>query len=283
MSIKRLAASGFSLSSFDEEESAREYASRAGFLEFIDEGVDEELSPHEHAIEGVLEPYAPVICDLARLHWLAVSRRSPCVLEFGSGYSTLVLAHAMRMLDGSTGPADRLLFRQDPIFTVHSIDEDQRFADIAVGRIPEELRRHASVTQSDVVMTTFSGRICTSYKLIPDVSPTLIYLDGPSQFASAGTINGYSTRRSDGFPMSADLLSIEHFLGPGTLIVIDGRAANARFLRVNLQRDWAYMHLVSEGLRTDLHLLELQEPALGSLNQRQLEFCLPNGFLLDKH
>ena len=29
--------------------------------------------------------------------------------------------------------------------------------------------------------------------------------------------------------MAADILSIEHFLHPGTLIVIDGRTANARF------------------------------------------------------
>ena len=35
--------------------------------------------------------------------------------------------------------------------------------------------------------------------------------------------------------MSADILVFEHFLQPGTLIVVDGRAANARFLKTNLE------------------------------------------------
>ena len=33
--------------------------------------------------------------------------------------------------------------------------------------------------------------------------------------------------------MAADILAIEHFLVSGTLIVVDGRTANARFLKAN--------------------------------------------------
>ena len=39
-------------------------------------------------------------------------------------------------------------------------------------------------------------------------------------------------------PMSCDILKIEHFLKPGTIIVVDGRAANSRFIKKNLQRNW---------------------------------------------
>ena len=70
--------------------------------------------------------------------------------------------------------------------------------------------------------------------------------------------------------MSADILSIEHFLVPGTLIVTDGRTANARFLKTNLQRDWYYCH----DQEADQHYFELVEEPLGIYNKRQIDFCL---------
>ena len=74
--------------------------------------------------------------------------------------------------------------------------------------------------------------------------------------------------------MAADILSIEHFLHPGTLIVIDGRTANARFLKTNLQRDWAYFYSNS----WDQHFFELQEEPLGRYNKLYLDHCLGNAF-----
>jgi hypothetical protein len=271
---------GYSLESFDDESSARSYADEVGFLSLIGHDAENQLDPHSHVDASVLQPYAPVISDLARLHWLVVSRRVPSVLEFGSGYSTLVLGHAMRTLAVSTPPEQAALFRQNPLFHVHSVDEDQRFADIARSRIPADIAAHVTITCSAVEMATFLDRVCTAYTSVPDVSPGLVYVDGPSQFAASGSVRGYSTRRGDAFPMAMDVLAIEHFLAPGALVVVDGRAANARFLRANLQRDWAYEYRLGDGMRADIHLFELQEAPLGVLNQRQLEFCLPNGFLI---
>jgi len=71
-------------------------------------------------------------------------------------------------------------------------------------------------------------------------------------------------------PMAADILVFEHFLTPGTLIVTDGRTANARFLRANLQRDWVYHHDAS----ADQHYFELLEVPLGVYNKRHLDFAL---------
>ena len=70
--------------------------------------------------------------------------------------------------------------------------------------------------------------------------------------------------------MSADILAIEHFLTPGTLIVVDGRTTNARFLRSNFQRSWSYHHSSS----MDQHFFELVEPPLGIYNRRQVDYCL---------
>ena len=70
--------------------------------------------------------------------------------------------------------------------------------------------------------------------------------------------------------MAADILSFEHFLLPGSLIVVDGRGANARFLKSNLQRKWKYNYIES----WDQHFFELVEPPLGSINKKHLDFSL---------
>ena len=69
-------------------------------------------------------------------------------------------------------------------------------------------------------------------------------------------------------PMSSDILKIEHFLKPGTIIIVDGRAANSRFLKTNLQRDWQYGY----NQINDQHVFFLKKKALGKLNQKQLNF-----------
>ena len=70
--------------------------------------------------------------------------------------------------------------------------------------------------------------------------------------------------------MSGDILSFEHFLHPGTLIIVDGRTANARFLKCNLQRNWSYSY--SE--EWDQHFFELLEEPLGIYNKAMIDYCL---------
>ena len=87
-------------------------------------------------------------------------------------------------------------------------------------------------------------------------------------------MRGINTNHPDRLPMSADILPIEHFLLRGTLIVVDGRTANARFLKTNLQRNWSYYH--EEVF--DQHYFELVETPLGIYNKRQIDFCLGDDF-----
>ena len=37
-------------------------------------------------------------------------------------------------------------------------------------------------------------------------------------------------------PMTSDILKLEHFEVPGTIIIVDGRASNSRFLKSNFQK-----------------------------------------------
>jgi hypothetical protein len=117
-------------------------------------------------------------------------------------------------------------------------------------------------------MSKFNDRICTLYDIIPNVCPDIIYVDGPDQFNVNGSINGISTNKIDRLPMAADVLLLEPFLLPGTLIIFDGRTANARFVKNNLQRKWDYIHIDE----ADIHIFELIEEPLGALNKVQMEF-----------
>jgi hypothetical protein len=221
-------------------------------------------------------PAGNKIGDLVRLHRLCVSRKVTTVLEFGCGYSTQILAHAMlHNRDAYADFVKKNLRRNNP-FEVHTLDDMPRYLEIVRARMTEPYKSRVTLYDSPVVMTTFNGRICTEYQTLPNICPDFIYLDGPSQASAGGAINGISTDHPDRLPMACDILKIEHFLLPGTLIVVDGRTANARFLKCNLQRAWAYRH----DEENEVHLFELQERPLGRYNAKQLEFCLPGGFLL---
>ena len=69
-------------------------------------------------------------------------------------------------------------------------------------------------------------------------------------------------------PISCDILKIEYFLRPGTIIVIDGRTTNYRFLKNNLQRKWKSF----DDFENDQYFLILDEPPLGKLNAKQKKF-----------
>ena len=68
--------------------------------------------------------------------------------------------------------------------------------------------------------------------------------------------------------MSSDILFLEYFLEPGTFIIVDGRTANARFIKDHLKRKWSYIH----DQKGDCHYFELKEKPLGIYNKTKIEF-----------
>lgn len=209
--------------------------------------------------------------DLVRLHRTIRKRKVTTILEFGCGYSTLVMAHALHLNQAEDGSFVTSNLRRTNAYELHSVDDMPDF----VKQTREDLLRTpyaAGVTfhVSPVLMTTFNDRIATAYSELPNICPDFIYLDGPSQHSVVGKVAGITTAHPDRLPMACDLLRIEHFLLPGTFILVDGRTANARFLKSNLQRGWEYQH----DYEADVHTFELVEPPLGPYNQRQIEYCL---------
>lgn len=216
------------------------------------------------------EPFEPELDDLIRLHYLVLSRRVTTVLEFGVGKSTTIFADALTTNMHLHAQYVEAELRRSNAFELHSVENNESWMELVASQLPSGLKERCHLHHCPCRVSEFNGRLCTYYYELPDICPDLIYLDGPDQFSPEGSLRGLTTAHADRMPMSADVLAIEHFLTPGTLIVVDGRTANARFLRSNLQRDWLYHH--SPGL--DQHFFELTEPPLGIYNRRQIDYCL---------
>lgn len=247
-----------------------EYAEREGLVSLIGESNQQAHSIYTTVDPTNTSPYKAEWDDLVRLHKIVRRRRVINVLEFGCGHSSLVLADAVAKNQSEYGDFVKANIRRSEPFHVDIVDDMKAYLDQTMSRFPRTLSAIPRFHHSLVEMAEFNNRICTRYITLPNVCPDLIYLDGPSQHSVLGDVAGISTRSVDRMPMASDLLRIEHFLLPGTLVVIDGRTANARFLAANFQRNWTY----SEDTEGDVHFFELTEPPLGPHNRRQLEFCL---------
>ena len=117
-------------------------------------------------------------------------------------------------------------------------------------------------------MTNYKGSFASEYCKLPQVNPDFIYLDAPSQFSVKKTVNNFTLAKRDMMPMSCDILKFENFLLPGTIILIDGRTINARYLMNNFKRKWK--HYFNES--SDQTVFVLDEKPLGPFNKEQIKF-----------
>lgn len=212
-------------------------------------------------------PYKPDIHDLYRLHKIISLYKRTTVLEFGTGWSSKVMANALLNNKQKYYSDVKSLRRNNP-FELFVVDDSKHYLDLSSSRLTKEEAEIASFHYSGTFMGKFNDRICTYYDHMPMVNPDLIYLDGPDQFLTQGDVNNFSTRHPDMMPMSADILRFEHFLTPGTILIVDGRAANTRFLISNFQRNWDYFY----DMQLDQHIFFLNELPLGRFNKRQIDF-----------
>jgi hypothetical protein len=221
-------------------------------------------------------PFVAEYDDLIRLHYITRIRKATTIMEFGLGKSTVVLADALLKNKSELNSKIKNSLRRSNPFECHSIENSAIWIERCKKLIPKKFFEQGTshIHNASLKMGTFSNRICTYYDPLPDISPDLIYLDGPDQFSSEGDVKGMSTRHPDRMPMAADILSFEHFLTPGTLIIVDGRTANARFLKSNFQRNWNYFYAKD----FDQHFFELLEEPLGVYNQRQIDICLGKSY-----
>ena len=139
-------------------------------------------------------------------------------------------------------------------------------------RLTNKLHKIYNFQYSPVKIGTFHDRLCHYYKKIPEIIPGFIYLDGPAPKDVHGKINGLSFQHDERTVMSDDLLLMESTFLPGMFILVDGRTNNARFLKNNFQRQYAY-HWDKTG---DVTTFELIEPRLGKYNLLGTDFIKNN-------
>lgn len=205
----------------------------------------------------------PEIDDLESLARIVLKTSRTTIMEFGCGWSSMIFANALHYNETHFNSSISEFRRNNP-FECHTVDESAKYLDIAKSRVDTSLHKKISFLQAKVSMVSWNGRICTEYEKLPFVNPDFIYIDAPSQYNVEGKINGWSTMHNDMMPMMCDVLKIEHFLTPKTIIVIDGRAANARFIKANFQRQWKYKYCIER----DQHFFLLDEDPLGKYSRK---------------
>ena len=201
----------------------------------------------QDGVEGQKKPDYP---DLAHLHKLILERKAIKILEFGVGWTTIILADASRVNNGK----------------VFSVDASKKWINVANKLIPPELKEYVELCYSEVRAGTFNGRMCHFYKSLPDIIPDFIYLDGPDPKDVQENINGLSWQNKRSL-VAADILLMEPTLTERTFIVVDGRTNNGRFLANNLQRNWviksnANAHVTTFELVESFHLVKGRERIL---------------------
>lgn len=232
--------------------------------------------------QKIIEPYygnsiseiaIPIdIEDLVKIHQLLRKRKVFTVLEYGIGYSTIIMADALHKNKTEFENSEfekKNNIRCNHKFEIHSVDTSEFWISRMTKKIKDlGLENIVNLYFSECKIGTFNDRICHFYEKHPNVVPDFIYLDGPSPLDVSGNINGIDFTNNDRTVMSGDLLIQEPTFIPGLFILIDGRTNNANFLKNNFQRKYIYHHDIDN----DIHTFELKEPPLGIFNIAKLEY-----------
>jgi hypothetical protein len=233
------------------------------------ENANFEISVFDNVSGKLSIPIPPEPADLVNLHKLVRRRKCFTVLEFGLGYSTVMLADALRKNQAEWERlSERPAIRNRFMFQLFSVDASESWIQHIQERLPRELADRVHIQHSTVEIGTFNGQLCHYYQNLPDVVADFIYMDGPSPKDVKGTINGLSFQCDERTVMSGDLLLMEPTFLPGTFILVDGRTNNARFLARNFKRDYL-IHWDRELANTTF---ELNEERLGKYNLLGTDF-----------
>lgn len=201
---------------------AKDYLRREGVLDELQNGDAIEVSP--------------VHLDLANMHKLVRRRKPQTVVEFGSGFSTVVIAHALAKnaeeSDGAKAPP-----------MLWSVEANEHWMKNTQGKIPERLSAFVSLSHSEVFADELNGQLCLKYAKLPNVVPDFIYLDGPGAADVKGEVRGLKfqigtdeLRRQ----VFADVLLYESSFHKGAFILVDSMYPTVHFLRHNLKREYRF-------------------------------------------
>lgn len=233
---------------------AKKYLEEEGCADFLVQGIDNELNPEWD--------------DLARLYKLVRDRKPFKILEFGSGFSTLVMAFALKKnwkeyvdLNSKKGIKESDLKFGRPHLV--ALESSKKWKENSINKIKSvEFDNFADIVFSEIEIAEYDGQICHFYRDLPNIVPDFIYLDGPDPLTVKGDINGLSFQNIKRTVMAADPVKYESTLLPGFFMIVDGRSNNSRFLKRILKRKYE----VNYHKEADVTTFELSEDRLGRKN-----------------
>ena len=134
-----------------------------------------------------------------------------------------------------------------------SVDGNKEWIENTKSKISKDLKKYVQFHFSKATIAKHNGSIVSFHESLPNVSPNLIYLDGPSPLDVGGNIHGLSFQskpiKKDDDPneevfynynnnsrriIAADPLLYESTAPADFFIFIDRRYTNANFLEKNL-------------------------------------------------
>ena len=218
--------------------------------------------------KNIKKQYNPEIVDLARIYNFVKQEKPFTILEFGVGYSTIVMAQALYENYMSFDKNKQKKIRNSKMFQIYCVDSSKKWITNTSKKVPNHLKIIIKFNHSKVKTILYNGEVCHVYSKIPNINPEFIYLDGPHPLDPVGKINNISFSCKERTPISADICFLESTLLPGTNILVDGRTNNVRFLQRNLKRKYQ----IKWDRHGDVTILKLTEKRLGNLNKLGFEF-----------
>lgn len=156
------------------------------------------------------------VWELERLWRSMLDVRPSRAVEFGSGISTLVIAHAVRKL-ADAGHVTRFV----------TMEQSAAYQENLLAWFPQELRSYVDFRRSDAVAElTSDGALAFSYRDTPDEPFDWCFVDGPDLPSCGATW------------FDADVLRLNK--GQGLVIHIDGRLSTRQRLKQELHPSRVY-------------------------------------------
>ena len=161
--------------------------------------------------------YPPDWPDLLNIYTTTRRLKPKVVFEFGSGCSTLSFARALA--DNDVDGHGKGI--------VYSIETSALFKERTERLLPADLKPYVEMIYSDIELGEMAGQKVMWHRTIPDLSPNLVYLDGPDYFDFSSDIE-----------TQAEGVMLEPKAANDYAILIDGRWFTQQFTRKNLKRHY---------------------------------------------
>ena len=174
--------------------------------------------------------HRPKYDELLALYLVIQKRKPRVILELGGGYSTLVIAHAVRKLHEGDHQA---------IF--YSVDESDHWQQVVKDHMPKDLLSYVRFWRGDPKLIDLNGEVVSIYNSLPVEAANLVFVDG-------GLVPGNK--------IGADALLLERNAPDDYAILIDERRRTVAFLK----RTLAHRYVIGKA-PTGVHTLIARIPA----------------------